>query len=300
MDFNSSTVISGRSIICNCRDPPPFTYEGKQYTAYKAQQQMRKMERAMRKQKDRCIVADAAGDTQTFTAASIKLRRQKDIYEDFCKAAGTYTEYERTFVAGYNRKLAAKTGAVTRAQNKFKNAQITLTNPGNGGIIKLEAKQMNNRRISNVYTGIRSETPLSSEDKKRVTEYLTALNVNMDNVIFTDVYRTAYNEKFDAYIIGTDVKPLEDAKNGVINANQRITVKGTLAHEVIGHREAHIKGLTQRDDILEEVQASIRAARFAPGLSNSERITLLMDARSRLGFGRRLKDVRDQLHIDER
>lgn len=115
-------------------DPPPFTYEGKQYTAYKAQQQMRKMERAMRKQKDRCIVADAAGDKDAFTAASIKLRRQKDIYEDFCKAAGTYTEYERTFVAGYNRKLAAKTGAVTRAQNKFKNAQITLTNLGNGGI----------------------------------------------------------------------------------------------------------------------------------------------------------------------
>lgn len=108
-------------------DPPPFTYEGKQYTAYKAQQQMRKMERAMRKQKDRCVVADAAGDTQTFTAASIKLRRQKDIYEDFCKAAGTYTEYERTFVAGYGRRLGAKTGAVTRAQNKFKNAQITLT-----------------------------------------------------------------------------------------------------------------------------------------------------------------------------
>lgn len=119
-------------------DPPPFTYEGKQYTAYKAQQQMRKMERAMRKQKDRCIVADAAGDTETFTAASIKLRRQKDIYEDFCKAAGTYTEYERTFVTGYNRHLAGKTGAVTRKQNKQKNLQITLTDLENGGIIKRE------------------------------------------------------------------------------------------------------------------------------------------------------------------
>ncbi|MBP1544333.1 MAG: phage minor capsid protein, partial [Oscillospiraceae bacterium] len=38
-------------------DPPPFTYEGRRYTAYEAQQQMRKMERSMRKQKDRCIVA---------------------------------------------------------------------------------------------------------------------------------------------------------------------------------------------------------------------------------------------------
>ena len=116
-------------------DPPPFTYEGRTYTAYQAQQQMRKMERAMRKQKDRCIAADAAGDKDTFTAASIKLRRQKDIYEDFCRAAGTYTEYERTFVQGYDRHLAGKTGAVTRKQNAFKNAQITLTNGGNGGII---------------------------------------------------------------------------------------------------------------------------------------------------------------------
>lgn len=117
-------------------DPPPFTYEGRQYTAYEAQQQMRKMERAMRRQKDRCVVADAVGDKDAFTAASIKLRRQKDYYEDFCKAAGTYTEYERTFVSGYNRQLAAKTGAVTRKQNAFKNAQITLTNSENSGIIE--------------------------------------------------------------------------------------------------------------------------------------------------------------------
>lgn len=109
-------------------DPPPFTYEGRKYTAYEAQQQMRKMERAMRKQKDRCIVADAAGDEDTFTAASIKLRRQKDLYEDFCNAAGTYTEYERTFVAGYNRSLAAKTGAVTRKQRAFERAQEVLQN----------------------------------------------------------------------------------------------------------------------------------------------------------------------------
>ena len=133
-------------------DSPPFTFEGKRYTAYEAQQQMRKMERAMRRQKDRCIVADAIGDKDTFTAASIKLRRQKDIYEDFCKAAGTYTEYERTFVSGYNRQLAAKTGAVTRKQNAFKNAQITLnqtpplTNGGNGGIIK----ELNGKPITKI------------------------------------------------------------------------------------------------------------------------------------------------------
>lgn len=107
-------------------DQPPFTYQGRKYTAYEASQQMRKMERTMRKQKDRCIVADAAGDKEGFAAASIKLRRQKDIYEDFCKAADSYTQYERTYVAGYDRRLAGKTGAVTRKQREFEKAQMTM------------------------------------------------------------------------------------------------------------------------------------------------------------------------------
>lgn len=71
---------------------------------------MRKMERAMRKQKDRCIVADAAGDQEGFTTASLRLNRQKYIYEDFAKAADCYTEYERTFTPGFSRSLAVKSG----------------------------------------------------------------------------------------------------------------------------------------------------------------------------------------------
>ena len=122
-------------------DQPPFTYEGQTYTAYEASQQMRKMERTMRKQKDRCIVADAAGDEEGFTAASIKLRRQKDIYEDFCKAADSYTQYERTYVAGYDRRLAGKTGAVTRKRREFEKAQIRLTEEKNRAIIEQEKRK---------------------------------------------------------------------------------------------------------------------------------------------------------------
>ena len=122
-------------------DQPPFTYEGRTYTAYEASQQMRKMERAMRKQKDRCIVADAAGDEESFTTASIKLRRQKDIYEDFCKAADSFTQYERTYVAGYDRRLAGKTGAVTRKQRAFEKVQIRLTEEKNRAIIEQEKRK---------------------------------------------------------------------------------------------------------------------------------------------------------------
>lgn len=106
-------------------DQPPFTYEGRKYTAYEASQQMRKMERAMRKQKDRCIVADAAGDKEGFTTASIRLNRQKYIYEDFCKAADSYTQYERTYVAGFNRSVATKSG-VAAIKKEYKLISQTL------------------------------------------------------------------------------------------------------------------------------------------------------------------------------
>ncbi len=106
-------------------DQPPFTYKGRTYTAYEASQQMRKMERAMRKQKDRCIVADAAGDEEAFATASIRLNRQKYIYEDFCKAADSYTEYERTYVTGFNRSIAARSG-VAAIKKEYKLIASTL------------------------------------------------------------------------------------------------------------------------------------------------------------------------------
>jgi len=52
---------------------------------------------------------------------------------------------------------------------------------------------------------------------------------------------------------------------------------------------------------LNEAQASIRAARFAKGLSNGERLDLVRDAVTRLKkAGISLKSVKNQLFINER
>ena len=84
----------------------------------------------MRKQKDRCIVADAAGDVENHAIQSIKLRRQKDIYEDFAKAANSFTQYERTIVGGYGRSQGGKTAYVTRVYNKMNQLVGTTTSEG--------------------------------------------------------------------------------------------------------------------------------------------------------------------------
>lgn len=163
-------------------------YQGRRYTAYEAQQQMRKMERSMRKQKDRCIVADAAGDTEGFTTARIKLRRQKDIYEDFCKAADSYTQYERTIVGGYDRRLAGKTGAVTRKQRAFEKAQMRLTDSGDSGIIKSAQEQASLSQLNlNIRPTKQKQHILGSKEWLEESKRLIALKENPKSFLFAHI-----------------------------------------------------------------------------------------------------------------
>lgn len=100
------------------------------------------------------------------------------------------------------------------------------------------------------------------------------------------------------------------------NPNSLVSGKGAIAHEVVGHYETIQKGTdfkTQYIDAsgaikideynlaLDEAQASIRAGRFAPGLTTDERLILIKDGIMRLrNQGIKLKDVRGILYIMER
>ena len=198
-------------------DPPPFTYEGRQYTAYQAQQQMRRMERAMRKQKNRCIVADASGDKEGFTTASIKLRRQKDIYEDFCRNAGCYTEYERTIVGGYDRHLSGKTGAVTRKQRAFENAQIVMDSDF-GDKLRRTAKSVVTRNK------VFSYDELDENTTKRFEQGLDTAFPDVKRVLISVKDKTdfAYSNKKNSYY------------NAALNyvAIRKTSPPSTLAHEL--------------------------------------------------------------------
>jgi hypothetical protein len=87
------------------------TVDGKHYTGYEATQMQRKLERAMRRQKRRILTAEAAGDKDTLTVAQTRLQRLRQEYSRFSKAAGLRTENERTQVAGFGRKEAARASA---------------------------------------------------------------------------------------------------------------------------------------------------------------------------------------------
>ena len=89
-------------------DPPPFEYDGRTYTAYEASQKQRQIERSMRQTKRQLIAYDAAALKDDFTAASIKLKRQRDLYEDFSEVAGLRAKHERHHTYNYGKSTSMK------------------------------------------------------------------------------------------------------------------------------------------------------------------------------------------------
>ncbi len=148
-------------------------------------------------------------------------------------------------------------------------------------------------------SGRRNEKPLTEEQFNQAKEYAVSLGMPPERIRYSDNSLTGYlGGRVDSLIIGTDVVPLGQRSK---NPNNNVSIKGTIAHEMVGHREASLKGFTKSVFAEEEAQASIRAARFAPGLSRGERIDLVKDAIKRLNdAGISLRSVKDNLFIKER
>ncbi len=145
--------------------------------------------------------------------------------------------------------------------------------------------------------GRRNEKSLTSRQINEVKNYAVSLGMPEERIYYVDYDCTAYGCAFDLLRIGTDVYPSEQRQH---SANSNISMRGAIAHEIVGHRKASLAGKTQDNEILEEAQASIRAAKFTPGLTDSERITLYRDGLARLKNSKiKLKAVKQSLHIFE-
>lgn len=76
-------------------DPPPFAYQGREYTAYEATQKQRQLETAIRAQKRRALAFESAGEEQDAQDAKTRLKRLESEYRAFSKAAGLPEQFER-------------------------------------------------------------------------------------------------------------------------------------------------------------------------------------------------------------
>lgn len=86
-------------------------YQGKHYTMYEATQMQRRLERSMRTQKRRILRDEATQDKEKLQINQIRLRRLREEYSRFSKAAGLRTQQERAEVAGFGAGQAKRATA---------------------------------------------------------------------------------------------------------------------------------------------------------------------------------------------
>ena len=110
-------------------DPPSFTYNGKVYTTYEATQKQRDMETAIRKTKRELIGYDSAGLKDDYTAAAVKLKRQRDLYKEFSYLADMAQQKELTQIYGFGHSQASKAVWAEKAAKSYGDFKgITLPN----------------------------------------------------------------------------------------------------------------------------------------------------------------------------
>lgn len=110
-------------------DGEPKKYNGKQYTAYQASHEQRKLERQIKQSKREIIGYKAAGLEEDFTNASIKLQMQKSEYNKFSNAMGIRQKKERQQVNEYGRSIAQKSAWVNKKEIE-KYSQINYNKDG--------------------------------------------------------------------------------------------------------------------------------------------------------------------------
>lgn len=80
-----------------------FEYEGNKYTLYEGEQLQRKIELAVRQQKDLQIIAKASNDKDTISKSQSNITQLIQKYKELSKISGLPTKMDRMRVVGYQR-----------------------------------------------------------------------------------------------------------------------------------------------------------------------------------------------------
>lgn len=123
----------------NEEENTPKEYNGKEYTAYEAQQRQRRLETAMRADRQKIeLLTQGGADDDTITGAKAKYFQRQDEYVKFSKAMNLPQQWERITVDGKNAlgsKLPKKAGNVNKITAE------SVAKSGKSGIIKEKSKK---------------------------------------------------------------------------------------------------------------------------------------------------------------
>lgn len=203
------------------------TYDGRRYTMYEATQQQRKIERAVRKEKNFILMGEAQGSAEQVQVHQLRLRRLEEEYVKFSEASGLPTQYERMQAAGFDWKKARE------AESAFSRA-VRVDFPENRGIIKVhKGRQQKHILGSDNYIEGRSYLTVPEYEVKRV------INDNAGRGKLVDNKEEIIADK----IIGVNINPKNHHKTLTDNAKIHYSKSG--AHLVPKYTEISKKSVEE-------------------------------------------------------
>lgn len=123
----------------NEEENTPKEYNGKEYTAYEAQQRQRQLETATRADRQKIeLLTQGGADDDTITGAKVRYFQRQDEYVKFSKAMGLPEQWERITVDGKNA-LGSKLPKKAESVNKITAESVAKS--GKSGIIKEKSKK---------------------------------------------------------------------------------------------------------------------------------------------------------------
>lgn len=178
-----------------------ITYEGRHYTGYEATQMQRKVERSIRKQKNRILVDEATGDAEKLRTDQIRLRRLSEEYKRFSKAAGLRTEPERAMVAGFGRGQAVRVAKTVEISPKH--ATISASEDKGGSAVHYVTR-LDVEKYRCVSGGITTDEVIITDERiqhikdhhpndfERYERYLVKIIEEPDYILESDLPHTAF------------------------------------------------------------------------------------------------------------
>lgn len=194
----------------NEEENAPKEYNGKQYTAYEAQQRQRRLETAIRADRQQIeLLTQGGADDDTITGAKAKYFQRQDEYVKFSKAMNLPQQWERITVDGKNA-LGSKLPKKAVSVNKITAESVAKS--GKSGIIKEKSKKpitpITDKAISRIpkvdIEGYTEEQCL--EIQKQHKELLKFSKEQNDNKEVAFVLKNDVSKMITEPIKGTDEK----------------------------------------------------------------------------------------------
>lgn len=247
--------------VMNAREKETHSFQGKEYNAYDASQQQRKLETLMRQQRANVKnLKDGKADEDTIMAARTKYLNTLHQYQAFSKKMKLPEQMERVYMDGLGRiapgRVIPKKSVVSKAKSDI-----------------IKTREVAQR---NMAAGLRKSPliPLSDTDKQHLLSEIKIIEADKNVFVFRDGIGSGYSDKRDKIFISSNIFPSNDNSP---HPRDRMSERAALAHEYYGHR-VHRNNTLSEGDWRDEFRASYIAAKRCPNLTNEDKMYLVADA----------------------